>query len=366
MELLLTAHRYWPSLGGTEKAAEDLARALVARGHAVTVATSDEPERPMDETRGGVRIRRFAMRKRVGFRVPPPDYRRFVLDARWDGVNLIGQRIWSTDFLYPHMRKFRRKPLFTAHGLYQWHMERTPVVDPLYYRVVLPRALRRAIAVADTTPEAEELRGLGAPDVRLVPLGIDAAELKDLPAGFRARYQLPLDEPILLYVGGFYPNKRVDRLVHAAAASGALLVVVGKDADPARGRAYCEALAQSTGARVRFLGPIPRADILSAYRESTLFVLASDFEGFGLALLEAMAAGLPFVSTPAGVAPDLASHGAGRVAPPERLAEEVRALLADPAERAAMGARGRAAVSRYAWDEVARKYEALFEEAARR
>jgi len=289
-----------------------------------------------------------------------------VLDERWDGVNLIGQRIWSTDFLYPYMRRFRRRPLLTAHGLYQWHMERTPVVDALYYRVVLPRVLRRAVAVADTTPEADELRALGVPDVRLVPLGIDASELASLPGGFRARYQISADEPVLLYVGGFYPNKRVDRLVRLAADTGALLVVVGRDQDPQRGEPYCAALAKRMGARVRFLGSLPRDEILAAYREATLFVLASEFEGFGLVLLEAMAAGLPFVSTPAGVAPDLAAHGAGRVAPPEALATQARSLLADPAERAAMAARGKRAVERYAWPEVARAYEAIFEEVARR
>jgi glycosyltransferase involved in cell wall biosynthesis len=365
MRLLLTAHRYWPALGGTERAAEDLAKALVARGHEVTVATSDEQGAPETEEREGVRIRRFTLQRRGRFRFPPAAYRRFVLDRAWDGVNLIGQRIWSTDFLYPHMRRFRVRPLFTAHGLYQRHMERTPVIDPLYYRVVLPRALRHAVAVADTQLEAEELRELGAPDVRLVPLGIDASELAHLPAGFRARHGLPTDEPILLYVGGFYPNKRVDRLVRVAAETGALLVVAGKDQDPARGHPFCEALAKETGARVRFLGAIPREDVLSAFRECTLFVLASDFEGFGLVLLEAMAAGLPFVSTPAGVAPDLARHGAGRIAPPEGLAAEVRALLADPTGRAAMAARGKAAVAQYAWGEVARRYEEIFEEVAR-
>lgn len=366
MKLLLTTHRYWPALGGTERAAEGLAKALVARGHDVTVATSDEPGSSETEERAGVHIHRFPLERRGKFRIPPTAYRRFVLDEGWDGVNLIGQRIWSTDFLYPFMRRFRAKPLFTAHGLYQRHMERTPVIDALYYRVVLPRALRHAVAVADTELEAQELRELGAPDVRLVPLGIDAAELAQLPLGFRTRHGLPLEEPILLYVGGFYPNKRVDRLVRVAADTGALLVVVGKDQDPERGLAHCEALAKETGARVRFLGPIPREDVLSALRECTLFVLASDFEGFGLVLLEAMAAGLPFVSTPAGVAPDLARHGAGRVVPPAQLAAEVRALLADTAERAAMATRGRAAVGHYAWDAVARRYEAIFEEVAGR
>jgi len=368
VKLLLTAHRFWPHVGGTEIAVEQLATHYARRGHDVTVATSAEPGAPLEEERGGYRVRRFEMRMRAGFRVPPPEYRRFVLDERWDVVHMHGQRIWSSDFLYPHLRRSRSPIVFTAHGFAQWHREdRKPVIDHAYYHVVLPRALRRVSAVtALTQAEKADLLLFGVPADQIVVIGdgYDPAEFVSLPSGFRERHGFARDERLLLYVGGFYRNKRVDRLVEAAAGVDATLVVLGKDAHGLQPEV--EALAKERGARLRVLGRIPREDVLSAYRESDLFLLGSDFEGYGLVLLEAMAAGLPFVATPCGAAPDLAASGAGvLVSDADTMRGEVRRLLADDDERREMGRRGVEAAKRYTWESVADEYLELFAEVAR-
>lgn len=370
MDILLTAHRFHPHVGGTELAVERLARAFVRRGHAATVATMAEPGAPEEEDLGGIRVRRFAMRAVGKFRFPPRAYREFVMGGPWDVVHVHGQRVWSSDYLYRHFARVPAPLVFTAHGFYQWHMERTPLLDAAYYKGVLPRALARCACVtALTENERAELVSFGVAPARiaLVPDGFDPDEFADLPKGFRERHGFAPDEPLLLYVGGFYGNKRVDRLVEVAAKTGARLVVIGKDQDPKRGRPYCEALAARLGARVAFLGTLPRDDVLAAFRECDVLLLGSDFEGYGLVLLEAMASGLPFVSTPAGAAPDLARHGCGRIgADADALAAHVRALLADPAERRRMGDAGRAAVGAYEWARVADQYLAIFEEVARR
>lgn len=369
MRVLLTSHRFWPSVGGTEEVVERLAERYARAGHEVTVFTSDEPDRPAQERRGGFAIRRFTLRRRGRFRFPPPEYREAVLSDAWDVVHLHGQRVWSTDYLYRHLGKARAPVVFTAHGFYQWHMERLPLLNDYYYRWVLPRALRHAAAVtALTTPEMDELRGWGVPEekLRLVPDGFDPAEFAALPSGFRARHGISPGEPLLLYVGGFYRNKRVDRLVEVASETGATLAVVGKEHHPKHGLAECQALAERTGATVKFLGKLPREDVLAGYAEADLFVLGSDFEGFGLVLLETMAAGLPFVATRAGAAPDLAAHGAGLSVAPEGMAAEARALLQDPARRKAMGEAGRKAVAAYEWGPIAAQYLRLYEEVARR
>ena len=365
MRILFTSHRFWPSIGGTEEVVERLARACVAAGHDVTVFTSDEPGAPEREARDGYAIRRFTLRRSGKYRFPPRAYREAVLSEGWDVVHLHGQRVWSTDYLYRHLKRAKAPLVFTAHGFAQRHPG-APLVSDLYYRVVMPRALRHVQAIVTLTEsEREELREFRVDEakLRLIPNGIEPAEFAALPRGFRARHKLPPAAPLLLYVGGLYANKRADRLVELSADVGATLVVIGRDAQGAQ--ASLEKLARSRGADVRFLGSLPREDVLGAYAECDLFVLASDFEGFGLVLLEAMASGLPFLSTPCGAAPELAATGAGVVAGPGALALRAQELLRDPARRKRMGQAGREAAQKYSWRAATERHLALYEEVAR-
>lgn len=362
MRILLTAHRFWPHVGGTETAVESLARRFAAKGHEVSVATSAEQGSPLEEERDGYSIERFEMRRVAGFRVPPPEYRELVLSRSHDVVHMHGQRIWSSDFLFPYLRKAQAPIVFTAHGFAQWHRRRVPVVDATYYHQVLPRALRHTSAiVALTKQEKDDLVRFGADEDKIVRIadGYEPAEFRALPSGLRERHGFAKDERLLLYAGGFYANKRVDRLVEAAAGLDATLVVLGTDADGTR--AKTERLAREKGARLKALGRVPREDVLAAYRECDVFVLGSDFEGFGLVLLEAMAAGLPFVSTPCGAAAELAALGGGLVAPDAAgMRAAIAELLADEEKRRAIGAKGKAAAPAYDWDAIADRYLELF------
>ena len=368
MRLLLTAHRMWPHVGGTETAVDQLATHFARRGHEVAVATSLEPGTPEREERHGYRIRRFKLHQLGKFRVPPREYHSFVLGGPWDLVQLHGQRVWSSDHLFPFLGRTRNPLVLTAHGFAQWHRDRIPGVDWAYYKVALPRALRAVGTITVLTDqEREDLLSWGVPADKLALIGdgYDPSEFASLPTGFRAKHGLASGERVLMYAGGFYANKRVDRLVEACAGLDATLVAFGTDADGSR--AKLEALAKARGVRFRALGRAPREEVLSAYRESDLLLLGSDFEGYGLVLLEAMAAGLPFVSTPCGAAPRLAATGAGVLArDADAMREAVRALLADDARRAEMGRVGREAAKTFTWASIADEYLQLFEGVARR
>jgi glycosyltransferase involved in cell wall biosynthesis len=368
LHVLYTVHRFWPAVGGTELALMDLAQEVRKLGHEVTVVTSDEPGSPeVEDVKGGVHVRRFALRRYGKFRFPPRAYRRVVLEGPWDVVHVKGQRVWSSDYLFRHVPRIRQPKVFTAHGFHQWHMHPHDPAELWYYRWHLPRMLRpfdRIIAL--TGNEVEELVSWGVPrgKVTILPDGVNLHEFPSPPEpGFRAKFGVTARH-LLLYAGGFYDNKRVDLLVRAMARvkGDAELVVIGKDQSGGAYRAQCERLARETGARVRFLGVVDRADLVKAFFESDLFLLASKFEGYGIVLLEAMAAGVPFVSTPAGAAPDLASLGAGRLArSPEEMARVVDELLDDPAARARMGAVGKRVAHAQTLEDAARKHVALYQ-----
>lgn len=369
MKILMTVHRFWPSVGGTEALVEGLVDWLAKRGHDVTIATSSEPGAPAEERRNGYAIRRFELVRKGKFRVPHADYRAFLKRADWDVIVVHGQRVWSTDYAYDIIRRARVPVVVMCHGFYQFHMSRFRAPEWLYYRGVLGWALKKRHVVAETEGEIAELERFGVPRERvaLIPGAIEPAQFQEPRPGFRAKYGFAPDEPLLLYVGGFYANKRVEDSVRIAARTGHRLVVIGRDPDPeGRAQKACEALAATLGAKARFLGKISWDDVRGAYQESTLLLLPAAFEGYGLVLLEAMASGLPFVASRAGAAPELAATGAGvSVATWEDMAREADALLKDPARRARMGAIGRERAKEFTWDRVAAQHEALYERAIR-
>jgi len=112
--------------------------------------------------------------------------------------------------------------------------------------------------------------------------------------------------------------------------------------------------------RVKVQADADRAEIAAALHAADLFVFPSLSEGSSLALLEAMAAGLPIVTTPVGAAPDLLINGEGALfaAPADApaLADAVRQLLDDPERRTRLGRAARLVAERYAWPRLRDAY----------
>lgn len=117
-------------------------------------------------------------------------------------------------------------------------------------------------------------------------------------------------------------------------------------------------------AHVEFLGFVPRTAMPGVYAGADIFCLPSFNEGMSMALLEAMASGLPVVVTETGGVDELID-GNGLVVPwadPIRLADGLTGLVTSRSQRAALGARGRVIATRFTWPEIARQYLALFDQ----
>ncbi len=114
------------------------------------------------------------------------------------------------------------------------------------------------------------------------------------------------------------------------------------------------------GRRARLAGELPSDAVTRAYRAADLFCLPSRQEGFGIAFLEAMAAGLPVVACRAGAAPEIVAHGeTGLLCAPGStpdLARSLRRLLTSTALRREMGNAGRQRAARFGWVEVAGRF----------
>jgi glycosyltransferase involved in cell wall biosynthesis len=180
--------------------------------------------------------------------------------------------------------------------------------------------------------------------VALVEHGIDVARFAGA-SGAALRHQLGAGaRPVIACVSRLAPEKGIDVLVHAHARLGrdALLVLVGDGPEMAR----CRALAFELGVaeRVRFLGL--RRDVPALLAACDLAVAPSLApEGFGLSVVEAMAAGKPVVVSDAGAMPELIDRGrCGTVVPrgdAQALADAIGRLLDGPVFAAELGRAGR-------------------------
>jgi glycosyltransferase involved in cell wall biosynthesis len=118
--------------------------------------------------------------------------------------------------------------------------------------------------------------------------------------------------------------------------------------------------AHGLGDRVEVLGAVPPERIIELFLASDIFVLASRFEGYGMALAEAIAHGIPVVSTMAGAIPQTLPAGTGLLVPPDdaaALAKALRRLIGDPAKRRWLATNARAAAGRLpTWQDSARLF----------
>lgn len=372
VHVLLVNHRFLPADGGTERWTLALGRALIRRAHRVSVLTQGEPGAPSEEDLGGIHVHRIPMRKIGGYRVPQ-GYWRTLRRLDFDLLHLSGNRIWCADFYFPVANVFDGAQVVTPHGFYQWEMDPSPR-NRWYFGRYLPRVLRAFdLYLALTERERRQITEFGFPDhrVRLVGEGIDLADLTAPVPPIHLRERYGFTRPHLaLYTGGLWENKRVDRLVRAMAPvrDRLALAVAGKDLPGTRyDRAQVEALAKELGVEVRFLGFLPHDEVRAAYREVDLYVQGSQYEGFGISLLEATASGLPFVAFEAGAAGRLAEDGAGRVARtvPE-FSSHLTELLDRPGLREQMRESSLRTAKKWDWDRVVDLYLTAYREALAR
>ena len=261
-----------------------------------------------------------------------------------------------------------------ARGHSAWRMLRNPfhiftfLRDRARYRGRTHRAV-----VALSQADAAELRrtyGDVRPPIVVIPNGVDLDRFRPPTATERnaARAELGLgdEERVALFVGHEFERKgltvAIEGLRHAPDV---LLLIVG-GSDDIIAAANAEAQALGVGERVLFLGP--RQHLRPFLAASDLFVLPSAYEANALVVLEALASGLPVVTTAVGFAPEIIDDGVNGflvdrdpVAVGDRL-EELATL--DDAQLAEWRRRARASVEPYGWPAIARRYLELAEELA--
>ena len=218
-----------------------------------------------------------------------------------------------------------------------------------FYSPFLRVLLRRANRISVASPAYIRTSPFLAPvadKCRVLPYGIDLSafeatpEIRQVAAELRARHA---PKPLLLYVGKLRHYKGLNVLIEAMQQIDAHLLVIGSGMLEEEWRGQASALGLNE--RISFLGELSDADKLVALYASDLFVLPSTnrAEAFGIVLIEAMACGLPLISTELGTGTSFVNQHeqTGLVVPPgdpDALAAAINRLLGDDELRKRMGA----------------------------
>lgn len=252
--------------------------------------------------------------------------------------------------------------------------EEFPALDGLRRRIRVTASVRasaRVIAVSDFTRHELAVRfPEQAARVVTIPHGADD-DLLPAPPRHEARARLQVTGPLLLTVGTLLHRRCLPELLRAVAKlirrwPELLLEVVGEN----RTHPYRDFSVLvdelDLGTHVRFSGFVSEAALADRYAAADVAIALSEYEGFGMPALEALARGVPLVAADRPALNEVAGEASLLVEPrdPGAIADAISHLLADTELRRSLVARGRAHAARYSWPETARRTREVLRTAA--
>lgn len=357
MEILHIYKDYYPVVGGIENHIKTLAEGQVANGHKVTVLVCSPYYKSSEEILNGVKIikaGRLATIASMPLSIAQP----LALTRLTPDIVHIQSPFPLGELANWFIRKGK-----TTVITYQSDVVRQKGLLK-FYGPLLRRVLCNADRIIVTSHSYMEISPWLLP-VRgkcdVIPLGIDISR-------FVLSRHNNTAAPMLLFVGRLRYYKGLDTLLRAMISLPDVQLSVVGDGPM---KENWQMLAKELGLdeRVNFVGNVEDRDLPDWYKRADIFVLPSNSraEAFGLVLLEAMASGLPCITTELGTGTSwIVQNGkTGLVvlpSNPQALAEAITSLLQDPPRRKMMGQAGRARVEQYfSSRQMILKVEALYE-----
>jgi glycosyltransferase involved in cell wall biosynthesis len=341
--------------GGPSVAMPLIARSLTQAGVEVDIATSDDDgpghrldvplHRRIEQDRHGV----FYFRKQTEFYKVSLSMRQWLKSHvhDYDAVHIHALFSFSSTAAARIARRQKTPYIIRPLGvLNRWGMEnRRKFLKALSFQFVERPILRHAAAVHYTSRAEQieaEATGIAA-RAAVIPLGIDLAPFANLPGPerFLARWPQAKGREIVLFLSRLDPKKGLDLLMDALAenrkSEKCLLVAAGSGEAAYERTLHEKETRLGLSGDILWTGFLKGEEKLSALAAARIFVLPSHSENFGIALVEALAAGLPCITTDGvAVSEDIRERDAGLVvkATTKPLSEAVNQLLGDAALRA--------------------------------
>lgn len=302
MKILLVCTYFPPHVGGLEVVVQQQAESLARAGHDVRVLTTlHDTSMQREESRQGYTVSRVYANNMIEHRTDVP-------------FPLIGlrfaRRLWAevhaADVVHIHdvlytpccvaaliTKMKRRKLLVTSHVTVVDHDSHLVVkVQEILYQIIGRWVWNQAAAIIIYNKRVcEFLKSHGVEDTRIieVPNGIDLNLFSPAEPSYRSllrrKYAVEDGKKVVLFVGRLVPKKGYRELIQAAEANYDVLLV-GSGQPPT-----------NLPSNVRCVGPVAREQLVELYQLADVFVLPSIGEMFTLAMQEAMACGLPIITT---------------------------------------------------------------------
>ena len=372
-----------PRYGGPVKVCLEVCEQLAKRGNQVSIFTTnlDFPAGVID-----VSIHKRVQKSGVDIQYFPVQFRPWVYShglgkklrirlKTFDIVHIHGLYRYPQTIAAHYARKYAVPYIVCPHGSldpFLYNNSRNPYVKRLYEHLIEFRNLNRASAIHFTAEEERRLTrflDLKA-DTVIIPNGIFPDRYRTLPpkGSFRKKYGL-YGKRIVLHFGRLNFKKGLDLLVKAFSmitgrCDDCVLVIAGPDNEGYSAVVKQWIREEGIEDQVLFPGMLYGVEVLETLVDADIFALPSYTENFGIAVVEAMACGLPvIISDKVNIWREVAESGAGKVAPcfAERFAEIMLELLDNPEAARQMGEKGKALVKeRYQWSKVAAAMEEAY------
>ncbi len=367
MNILHLYKDYYPVLGGIENHIRVLAEAQASAGHQVTVLACDPGPSTHVDTLNGVQVI-MAGRLTTAASMPLSLKQPLALARlRPDIVHIHSP--YPLGELANLLLRRARATVITHHSDVVRQRGWLRLYAPFLRRVL--RAADRIIATSpryiETSPWLRPVRD----KCTVVPLGVDLVRFSP-PVEARRPAPAPVQAATLLFTGRLRYYKGLDTLFQALSRlPDVQLLVVGDGPMREDWERMVDDLHLAQ--RVTFAGDVPDEDLPGYYRGADVFVLPANAraEAFGTVLLEAMASGLPCVTTEVGTGTSwVVQDGVtGAVVPPQdpaALADAIRGMLHDPERRAALGHAARARVEmEFTTERMVTRVQGVYEEVLR-
>ena len=377
MRVLMVTSVYRPatSYGGPVESMHHLALALVREGVEVNVVSTDAdgdarvvvPDGPID----GVEVRRYAAWPLNSHGVAVGLWRAtFEQAALHDLIHCQGLFLpSSTAALWAG--KLRGKPVVVSPrgSLMAWGMRQRRWRKRAYLGLLDAAPLRDAwLHLASDAEHADALE-MGYRRSFVVPNGVDLDRwTAPVAVNVKERWGLPSERPMIVSIGRFHPVKNLDLLLDATQGLDVTLVLAG-DAENSYGHQIKARIERERRDDVVLVGYVEGEVKAALLQQAQVFASASHVESYGLAIVEALAAGCGVLCTEGAPWQEITGAGAGLRVPanPKAFREGLRLLLQDPVGRSAAARR---LAANHDWSErgkeMARRYTAILASAGER